>query len=146
MNLECATTSSNSQSAHEKVDKMIVNSLLSILASAHVLAAEAGGPPKVDIGATCRASENDLKRLFGNDTMVTYDGCLNQENSAFDQLVKDWSSYPAADKAQCVQTQGYMPSYVEWLTCLEIQMDLGRIREQEKAGREPSGGARNSRN
>ena len=119
-----------------RVIKMLVFPLLPILAATLVTAAAAqsGAPPKVDIQATCRASEIEIKKLFGNDSAVTFGGCLNQENSAFDLLAKNWATYQAADKAQCVQQQAYMPSYVEWLTCLEIQKDLRRIRAEEKSG------------
>jgi hypothetical protein len=116
---------------------MAVLPLLAILASTLVSAAESSGPPRVDIRATCRAAELDLKKLFGEDTKMTFDGCLSQENTALAQMVKDWISYPAADTAQCVQPRGHMPSYVEWLTCLEIQKDLRRIRADEKAGGSP---------
>jgi hypothetical protein len=122
---------------------MAVLPLLAIPVSTLVSAAESGGPPRVDIRATCRAAELDLKKLFGEDTQVTFDGCLSQENTALAQItalaqmVKDWISYPAADTAQCVQPRGHMPSYVEWLTCLEIQKDLRRIRADEKAGGSP---------
>ena len=112
---------------------MAVLPLLAIPVSTLVSAAESGGPPRVDIRATCRAAELDLKKLFGNDTMVTFDGCLSQENSALEQMVKGWVTYSAADRAQCVQPRGHMPSYVEWLTCLEIQKDLRRIRADEKS-------------
>ena len=114
---------------------MITLPLGSILASTLVLAAASGGPPKVNIEATCRASEIEIKKVFGNDTMVTTSGCLMQENAALDELVKTWSTFTSADKASCVQPRGYMPSYVEWLTCLETRKELRRIRAQDKAAR-----------
>ena len=132
--------------ARHKVIKMFVFLFLPILAATLVTAAESGRPPKVDIQATCRASENEIKKLLGNDSTVTFGGCLNQENSAFEQLVKDWATYPAADKTQCVQQHAYMPSYVEWVTCLEIQKDLRRIRAEEKSDGARPERARNRRN
>ena len=83
---------------------MVVLPLLAILAAMAILAptlvsaADSGGPPRVDIRATCRAAERDIKKLFGNDTLVTFDACLNQENNALARLVKDWATYPAADQ------------------------------------------------
>ena len=124
---------------------MVVLLFLAILASTAASAAESGGPPRVDIRGTCRAAERDIKKLFGDDTAVTFDACLTQENNALEQLVKDWLTYPAANRVQCVQPRGYMPSYVEWLTCLEIEKDLRRIRAEEKPGAPPAG-ARRSRN
>jgi hypothetical protein len=118
----------------------------SILASTLVLAAASGGPPKVNIEATCRTSEIEIKKVFGDDTMVTTSGCLMQENAALDELVKTWATFTPADRAQCVQPQGYMPSYVEWLTCLETRKELRRIRVDERNRGAARKGARNSSN
>ena len=112
---------------------MITFPLGSILASTLVLAAASGGPPKVNIEATCRNSEMEIKKIFGDDTKVTASGCLMQENAALDELVKTWSTFTSADKASCVQPRSYMPSYVEWLTCLETRKELRRIRAQDKS-------------
>jgi hypothetical protein len=110
----------------------------SILASTLVLAAAASGPPKVNIEATCQTSEIEIKKIFGDDTKVTTSGCLMQENAALDELVKTWSTFTTADKTSCVQPQTYMPSYVEWLTCLETRKELRRIRTQDKEPRRGS--------
>jgi hypothetical protein len=52
---------------------------------------------------------------------------MRQEQTDQAQIVKDWASYLAADKTHCVQPKVYMPSYVEWLTCLEIARDVRRM-------------------
>jgi len=106
----------------------------SILASTLLLTAASAGPPKVNIEATCQASEIEIKKLFGNDSMITASGCLMQENAAFDELAMTWSTFTPADKASCVQPQRHLPSYVEWLTCLESQKELRRIRSQQTSG------------
>jgi hypothetical protein len=118
----------------------------SILAATLVLAAASGVPPKVDIEATCQASEIEIKKLFGDDTSVTTGGCLMQENAALDELVKTWATFTPADKTLCVQPRSHMPSYVEWLTCLEMQKELRRIRAGERSRGAAPKGARNSRN
>jgi len=118
----------------------------SILASTLVLAAASGGPPRANIEATCRASEVEVKKLFGNDTQITTSGCLMQENAAWDELAKSWVTFPAADRTQCVQPSSHMPSYVEWLTCLEIQKELRRIRAEDKNSNPAPKGSRKSRN
>src|SRR5262249_22817353 len=111
-----------------------------------VLAAASGGPPRVDIEATCRASEVEVKKLFGNDTQITTSGCLMQENAALDELVKMWPTLTAADRSQCIQPRSHMPSYVEWLTCVDIQKELRRIRADEKSSGPAPKGTRKSRN
>src|SRR3954452_7726579 len=104
-----------------------------ILAPTIVLAAASGGPPKINIEATCRTSEIEIKKIFGDDTTVTTSGCLMQENAALDELAKTWSTFSSADTASCVQPRSYMPSYVEWLTCLDTRKKRRRIGAKEKA-------------
>jgi hypothetical protein len=38
----------------------------------------------------------------------------------------------AADKAQCMRTGVYLPSYVEWLTCLEMERDVRKMQQEER--------------
>src|SRR5262249_1149435 len=33
-------------------------------------------------------------------------------------------------RQRCVNTTGYMPSYVEWLTCLEMEQQVNQLRKQ----------------
>ena len=122
---------------------MIAVPLGSLLVSSFMLTAAAGGPPRINIEATCRASEIELKKLFGNDTMVTIGGCVMQENAALEEMRKSWATFASADKASCIQPRNHMPSYVEWLTCLETQKEVRRIRSQERSSGATSKGTRN---
>jgi hypothetical protein len=98
-------------------------SLLSTAASAQ------SGVPTVDIQNTCKLAASAMVMLMGgstagNDTEI----CLGSEQRARDQLVKDWSTYVASDKTRCVRTGVYLPSYVEWLTCLEMERDVRKMK------------------
>ena len=59
--------------------------------------------------------------------------CVSSEQKAREQMVKDWTQYAAGDKARCVQAgpKVYLPSYVEWLTCLEMERDVRKMRQGE---------------
>lgn len=46
--------------------------------------------------------------------------CLDSENKARQQLIKDWSTYRSADRPNCILPNVYLPSYTEWLTCFEM--------------------------
>jgi hypothetical protein len=48
-------------------------------------------------------------------------------------LAKNWSQYPADDKAQCVGMvlKGGPASYVELLSCLEVMKDAAAIHKAE---------------
>jgi hypothetical protein len=97
----------------------------------HILLAAASGLPKIDVEATCRASEQELLKLFGDTTAVTFESCMRQESDALARIEKNWTNYPADAKTLCVQAKNYMPSYVEWHTCLETQRVLQELRAQE---------------
>jgi hypothetical protein len=87
-------------------------------------AAHAGGVPSINIERMCRASE---VAPFADNTR-TIDTCVGDEQAAHNQLVKDWAMFAAADKVHCVLPAEYLPSYVEWLTCLEMEMEFRKIR------------------
>ena len=104
---------------------------LIVLGSASTsLAKDGGGPPTIDIQKTCRENVNalgmSLGAEIGQDLMV----CLMDEQSARDQLVKDWASYPAIAKQRCVQPKEYLPGYLEWQVCLELTRDVLKMRKE----------------
>ena len=96
--------------------------------SDYVLLAASAAPPGIDIHKTCRESDRAITAIFGNSTAGTFENCMRQEQTDRAQIVKDWASYPAADKTHCVQPKVYMPSYVEWLTCFEMERDIRNMR------------------
>ena len=59
--------------------------------------------------------------------------CMQEEGGARDLLAKNWSQYPADDKAQCVGMvlKGGPASYVELLSCLEVMKDAAAIHKAE---------------
>ena len=90
-------------------------------------AAFAAGLPSIDMQKMCRASETSP---FADNT-ATLDVCLSDEQEARDKLFEDWGNIPATDKTRCVLPAEYLPSYVEWLTCLEMERDFRKIRQQQ---------------
>jgi hypothetical protein len=55
---------------------------------------------------------------------------MKQEELARVQMDKDWTKYPAKDRDECINPKQYSPSYVEWLTCLEIRRDVRNLPKQ----------------
>jgi hypothetical protein len=84
-----------------------------------VLVEATGRVPTVNIAATCRAAEKALLAISKDSRGADFDGCMRQQKEALGILTKNWGTYPTADKTRCVNPGHYMPSYVEWLTCLE---------------------------
>jgi len=110
--------------------KLLATSLFVWIVAAPCLASAAsGGIPTVDIATTCRESEKALTSIFGPETQQTFGSCMKSEADARAEIVKSWRNYPAAGRQRCVNTTGYMPSYVEWLTCLEMEQQVNQLRK-----------------
>ena len=90
--------------------------------------------PQIDINQTCRSAAAAMVILMGGSTSQRdFDICLDSEQKARQQIGKDWSTYAADDRTQCLQPQVYLPSYIEWLTCLEMARDVRKLRGIEPA-------------
>jgi hypothetical protein len=98
--------------------------------ASHVLVAAAGGLPGIDIQKSCRESSD---ALYGDATANVFDSCVEDEKNAGAELAKNWTTFPAGDKARCVHAAIYLPSYVEWLTCIEGESALRRLRKDSAA-------------
>jgi hypothetical protein len=99
-------------------------------------AALAGPPPKLDVQATCRRAQP----LSGTEKSA-YQGCINDETDAQKELIKTWSSFKAGAQTTCVQETkiGGAPSYVELLTCLQLDKQAqDAARENQKSLQMPS--------
>jgi hypothetical protein len=111
---------------------VLASASIIILSSAFMGAAHAQ-VPTVDIQQTCKTAATAMLRLMGGSSLENdQNACLNSEQRAREAIVKDWATFSADDRNLCVQTDVYLPSYVEWLTCLEMN------REVRKSGTELS--------
>jgi hypothetical protein len=94
--------------------------------------------PTIDIQKTCQAAAGAMVSLMGGTTNEQdVNACLDSEQKARDQIVKDGATYASADKKQCMRTDVYLPSYVEWLTCLEMERDVRKMRGEDQFGAGP---------
>jgi hypothetical protein len=91
--------------------------------------------PTVDIAATCRAAAAVTVSLLGSTGTNDFQVCMDGENKARETIIKDWSSYAASDRVGCIQTNVYLPTYVEWLTCIEMNK---AVREARKSSGTPA--------
>jgi hypothetical protein len=87
--------------------------------------------PTVNIRETCRMAAIVTVSLTSgqNDLEI----CLNSENGARDQIIKNWSTFSPSDRQGCIQPNVYLPSYVEWLTCFEMNKVVREAREKGQA-------------
>jgi hypothetical protein len=87
-------------------------------------ASAGGGPPVLQVGPSCEAAGRGAVVLGRNK-----EACLADETTAQDTLKQNWSKYSPSDKTQCVgmAKTGGPASYVELLSCLEINRDARNI-------------------
>ncbi len=99
--------------------------------SSQLMVTVADHVPAFAIGPGCRES--------------TVPDCQNMEKIARDRLIKDWSTFTPRDRAMCVMEEKLAgpPSYVGWLTCLEINANA-RSPEANGADRSARGAATGS--
>ena len=91
--------------------------------------------PTVEIAATCRAAAAVTVSLLGSTGTNDFQVCMDGENKARETIIKDWSAYAASDRVGCIQTNVYLPTYVEWLTCIEMNK---AVREARKSSGTPA--------
>jgi hypothetical protein len=112
-----------------------VNTLASIIFLASLCAAEAADVPKLNVERMCRESA-------AADPTIDYGPkrCIDSEHEARDQLARQWKDFPAADRQECtaVATMGGSASYVELITCLEMNRDVREARAKAKIDSKPS--------
>ena len=90
--------------------------------------------PTLNVGSGCRAAARMGDSLSLDTTLRQ---CLADENSARDQLEKQWTQFPPALRQRCLATTetGGDPSYVEVLVCLQMGRDAAQMED-------PLGGSR----
>ena len=95
--------------------------------------------PTVDIDKTCRAAASVTESLLGGDrnTEQELKMCLDAEHKAREQIIKDHATYSSADKKQCIRSDVYLPSYVEWVTCLEMEKKVRDLRQESPPATQP---------
>jgi hypothetical protein len=84
-------------------------------------AAVADSVPSWDVTASCRGA---AEAGYMQDTDANLKRCLDSEQRTREQLNKNWSTFSAEDRKNCVKTQTFSPTYTELATCLEMKRDI----------------------
>lgn len=83
--------------------------------------------PNFSTEATCRGGLSDPK------DNARYEQCLKEEAAAKAGLSANWAKFPASDRVTCADTARLgTPSYVEMLTCLQMDADARRMKYKPK--------------
>jgi hypothetical protein len=87
-----------------------------------------GVPPVLQVGPSCEAAGRGAVVLGRNK-----EACLADENTALSTLKQNWAKYAAYDKTLCIgmESTGGPASYVELLSCLEINRDAREIQSAD---------------
>jgi hypothetical protein len=91
--------------------------------------ARAQSVPTVNIDATCRAASVVTVSLLGSTGTNDFQVCMDGENRARETIIKDWSKYTDSDRVGCIQPNVYLPTYIEWLTCMEMNKAVREARQ-----------------
>jgi hypothetical protein len=104
-----------------------------IIAGAIVLASAAlskDGVPKIDLEKQCQKTQNATDALTGRKNPDAFDLCVKNEQSAREKLVERWATIPASDKASCIHSTDWSPSYLEWLECIDTRVYVRTMRKE----------------
>src|SRR5580658_3977448 len=74
--------------------------------------------PVVDPHKTCRAAQSEA---VGGDQRGAYESCVRDEQTARDQIKVEWGRFSADARDTCSSPGAVPISYVEVLTCLEME-------------------------
>ena len=88
--------------------------------------------PEIDTQKLCRSRAQSIGEMMGETQVAsrTFETCVNSEQQARDALVAAWKDIPASYKAACVKPGVYSPSYAEWISCLELNIDVKNLRQK----------------
>ena len=102
-----------------------------LLAGGHLLIAVVDRMPELNFEPICRESAGQNRG--GRDDRAI---CIQDEKAARDALARQWSEFDAGDRARCIRlsTSNGSASYVEVLTCLELDRDARKLHQKEDAG------------
>jgi hypothetical protein len=86
-----------------------------LLTAAHLV--QPAAAPRFDVGPSCRGA-SDQHLAYGQ----SFIECIRDETAARDEVSRNWSSYTGSARGRCSAEVmiGGDPSYVELLTCMEL--------------------------
>lgn len=113
---------------------MILPSVLAL--GAHMLIPVADGVPTFNVEPVCRGIAIQGGTSYRDTTVAkAKQDCLDSERETREQVVKQWSTFSAADRRHCIAeaSMGGDSSYTELLTCLEMARDVRKLGSEAEA-------------
>jgi hypothetical protein len=84
-------------------------------------AVAADSVPSWDVTASCRGASSVAYSQTASERLTS---CLASEQRTREELNKNWSTFPTADRIGCVKSLTFSPTYTELMTCLEMKRDV----------------------
>lgn len=118
---------------------MILPSVLAL--GAHMLTPIADGVPTFNVEPVCRGIAIQGGTSYRDTTVAkAKQDCLDSERETREQVIKEWSTFSAADRRHCIAeaTMGGDSSYTELLTCLEMARDVRKLGSEAEVPNVPA--------
>ena len=98
---------------------------------AQLTVAVADGVPRYDLKPLCQgiAQQGGMSLLPNQSAGKDYKGCISSETAVRRQLVKQWPTFKASNKANCIgeNSAGGLPSYTGLLSCLQMAQEASKL-------------------
>ena len=98
---------------------------------AQLTVAVADGVPRYDLKPLCRGitQQGGMSLLPNQSPRKDYKSCIRSEMAVRRQLVKQWSTFKASNKANCIgeNSAGGLSSYTGLLSCLQMAKDASKM-------------------
>jgi len=98
---------------------------------AQLTVAVADGVPHYNLEPLCRgiAQQGGMSLLPGQSGRKDYKSCMTSEMGVRRQLVKQWPTFKASNKANCIgeNSAGGLPSYTGLLSCLQTAQEASKL-------------------
>jgi hypothetical protein len=112
--------------------KTIFSAVLLLISLAAIPMADAnaqgGGLPAIDLQKNCNARTAAV--VAEADRSSTVAACVASEQKAQAALAAAWKDIPPQYKTTCIKPNDYSPSYIEWIGCLELYIDVKSLSEK----------------
>lgn len=88
--------------------------------------------PNIDTQKLCRNRAKSSEEMMGDKSVASrsYDTWMRSEQAAKDALAAAWKDIPPTYKASCIKPEVYSASYAEWISCLELNIDVKSLRKK----------------
>ena len=111
--------------------KIVLTAAILLLANLAAAAQEARFP-NLDTQKLCRSRAKSSEGMMGDKVVSakTFDTCMRSERAARDALAAAWKDIPPPYRAACIKPEVFSASYEEWISCLELNIDVKRLRKK----------------